>query len=260
MRIGFGICPPFLESIDTYIDRSQFEYDAIDFKQPFDDLRYDILVPLTIGETLRLGRERSELNHRKFVVTEPKTIMLADDKAAFNRFLQSHGYDRLLPRPTDLDNMPFVVKRRRDSGGRHTHLIDSEIARQRWQHLFDDPQFFCQQYVPGDTEYTTHLIYHQGIQYSCTIRFNMNRRNYIRGARMQPFRRVQMSIVDSEFDSTFGDILACLGFQGIGCFNYKILGGEPVIFELNPRFGGSLSRDINNFLAAMCKTVAGIRQ
>jgi carbamoylphosphate synthase large subunit len=209
---------------------------------------------------LRLGREQPGLNHRKFIAAKPKIVMLADDKSAFNAFLLDHGYGRFLPRPAEPDEIPFVVKRRRDTGGQHTRLIGDSDERLNWQHLYDDPDYFCQEFVPGDTEYTTHLIYLDGIRYSCTIRFDMNRQHYIRGARMQPYRNVQISIVDSEFDSIFDDILASLGFEGICCFNYKIIGGQPVIFELNPRFGGSLPRDIDNFLIAMMKTLSGIRQ
>ena len=83
----------------------------------------------------------------------------------------------------------------------------------------------------------------------------MNRDYYIRGVRMQPFKNVQMSIVDPVFDAIFAKILAALEFEGVGCFNFKIIDEQPVIFELNPRYGGSLSRDINNFLTALKSTL-----
>ncbi len=32
------------------------------------------------------------------------------------------------------------------------------------------------------------------------------------------------------------------------CINYKVVNGQPVIFEINPRFGGSLSLFFFSFL------------
>ncbi len=39
----------------------------------------------------------------------------------------------------------------------------------------------------------------------------------------------------------FSSILAAIGFNGLCCFNYKVANGLPMILEINPRFGGSLS-------------------
>jgi hypothetical protein len=49
-----------------------------------------------------------------------------------------------------------------------------------------------------------------------------------------------------------------LNFQGLCCFNYKLVDGQPVIFELNPRFGGSLPRDINRMLFALQHRLMGV--
>ena len=45
--------------------------------------------------------------------------------------------------------------------------------------------------------------------------------------------------------------MRAIGFDnGICCFDYKLVDGRPVIFELNPRFGASLVYDAPNFLDA----------
>ncbi|MNC96669.1 hypothetical protein D3C83_141030 [compost metagenome] len=42
------------------------------------------------------------------------------------------------------------------------------------------------------------------------------------------------------FLDSFCEILTLLKFEGLCCFNYKIKDSRPLIFEINPRFGGSL--------------------
>jgi hypothetical protein len=49
----------------------------------------------------------------------------------------------------------------------------------------------------------------------------------------------------------FAEILKKLDYKGTCCFNFKIEDGAPRIFEINPRFGGSLWRNINACLNAL---------
>jgi predicted ATP-grasp superfamily ATP-dependent carboligase len=37
----------------------------------------------------------------------------------------------------------------------------------------------------------------------------------------------------------FDKILLKINFRGICCIDYKIVNNKPIIFEINPRFGGS---------------------
>ena len=48
--------------------------------------------------------------------------------------------------------------------------------------------------------------------------------------------------------ATFSSILTAIGYEGLCCFDYKIANGKPKIFEINPRFGGSLGNYLFSFL------------
>lgn len=39
----------------------------------------------------------------------------------------------------------------------------------------------------------------------------------------------------------FTAMLRAIGFEGVGCFNYKLVDGRPLVFEFIPRFGASLA-------------------
>jgi len=43
------------------------------------------------------------------------------------------------------------------------------------------------------------------------------------------------------YSAYFTDMLNSIGFEGICCFNYKEVNNKPLIIEINPRFGASLS-------------------
>jgi predicted ATP-grasp superfamily ATP-dependent carboligase len=60
----------------------------------------------------------------------------------------------------------------------------------------------------------------------------------------------------SPYPDLFAQILTRLDYEGTACFNYKIANGQPMIFEINPRFGGSLTQDVtayaDAYIAALC--------
>lgn len=51
-----------------------------------------------------------------------------------------------------------------------------------------------------------------------------------------------------EFLGLFSDILNLIDFNGLFCFNFKIVDDVPMIFEINPRLGWSLC---NHFYSSM---------
>lgn len=53
----------------------------------------------------------------------------------------------------------------------------------------------------------------------------------------------------------FADMLKNLGYTGTCCFNFKMVAGQFLIFETNPRFGASLCPDINAYLAAYLRAL-----
>lgn len=48
--------------------------------------------------------------------------------------------------------------------------------------------------------------------------------------------------LDDQHFEVFRKIFELTKFSGPACINFKIVEGKPVIFEINPRFGGSLFR------------------
>ena len=59
-----------------------------------------------------------------------------------------------------------------------------------------------------------------------------------------------------KFLNDFENILSLMNYQGICCFNYKILDGKPKIFEINPRFGGTMPYFIDQGIHSYIKATS----
>lgn len=57
-------------------------------------------------------------------------------------------------------------------------------------------------------------------------------------------------LLTNEHIAVFSRMLRALDYTGTCCIDYKIENGSPKLLEINPRYGASLSGDINRYLAA----------
>ncbi|HXQ15763.1 MAG TPA: hypothetical protein VN814_14185 [Caulobacteraceae bacterium] len=86
------------------------------------------------------------------------------------------------------------------------------------------------------------------LHYVSTITYGMAGPMLVRGQNHVPisaqFRR------SCAYTALLGEILSALDYQGTACFNYKVVDGKPLIFEINPRYGASLSVDVTGYVDA----------
>jgi predicted ATP-grasp superfamily ATP-dependent carboligase len=130
-------------------------------------------------------------------------------------------------------------------GGISCHFISSPDQKDEFRELISSPDYFCQEIIEGTNEYATHILFKdQKIVTSLTIRYEFYDRIFINGKA----GFVCTKIRECDHLDTFAAILEAIGFEGLCCFDYKIVNGKPKIFEINPRFGGSLSSYFFTFL------------
>lgn len=226
------------------IDSNRFAVSIHDFAELPSAREFDLAIPITIPDVVALNNAWPDLNGTKFFAPTNETVFLAHNKIEFNRFLLNRGFGDFVP-PIDAAEFPYVIKKSKDAGGENSFLVETESDESRYQDLVESQDYFRQQYVPGDTEYTTHIFATQHTIRTVTIRFRMNRSRYIRGVQMQPFKNVETDVVPCQFNDVFFEVLNELEYQGFGCFNYKLIANQPQIFEFNPRIGGSAHHGIN---------------
>lgn len=209
----------------------------------FDDLtgdtiaRHDLVVPLTIADVKALCGTAMAA-HSLLPLPSRASVALLDDKLAFHQAMLAAGLGRFVPAVGAQPFMPYILKRRTDECGAHTHVVGSWQRQSALAHLVADPDYFCQELVPGDREYATHILFAAGrIRYALTIEYRFAGMVFVKGrdasSRTAP-------VANPDCLDVFAQMLSAAGFRGLCCVNYKLVDGRPRVFEINPRCGFSL--------------------
>lgn len=214
------------------------------------DLRaFDAIVPLTLSDQQELDRTES---------TWPALIVPADirslchDKLSLNQTLIDLGFGDFVPTlfgtlPRDLAALPVVIKPRCGQWGQDTEVLDaspSEAVRAK----LSMGTHFAQRLVPGQTEFATHILMHRGeVRFCKTIEYDMGADRLVKGKSHVPVAHRWRD--EAPVQPELLRMLQALGFgDGICCIDYRIVDGKPQVFEINPRFGGSLAGRVGDFL------------
>ncbi len=256
LNVGFSLTINRNRNIAKFLDPSRFGYEFVPLADDSPIDHYDLFLPLVIQDIKLLADRFGHCNGRRFVVPRSDLVELADDKRRFYEFLNGHGFAAHVPPAADQGSYPWVLKRRKDAGGEHCHIIQGPDDEKMYRHLIDSDDYLSQQYIAGDTEYTTHLFRYQNrTEFHTTVEFQMNRDVYVRGRRLQPYKNVHINFIASDHLGLFERILERMGFDGLCCFNFKLRNNRPIIFEMNPRYGGSLAPKINEVLTAIARSL-----
>lgn len=254
-RVLFGERPDWHEMIGKVLDGSTFQFDFGDLRS-CDLSRYDLIVPLKLGDYAALRARQDEARSRA-LFPDPEAVAVCDDKALFNRRMCDSGLGDLVP--TVFDSMPsrfpFILKRRQDEYGVHSHLVKGPDDVERLGACVASDDYFMQDYVDGRMEYTTHILLRDGeIKYFVNVVFDMEEDRYVKGVNFTARSTTLNS--DPRLIDTCADVVRAAGFMnGTCCVNYKLSAGRMKIFEMNPRFGGTLTNDLGNYLRAYGKAV-----
>jgi hypothetical protein len=86
-----------------------------------------------------------------------------------------------------------------------------------------------------------------------TISYVFRETFFVKGRDYSPLKIVE---VDHAFlKPLFEEVLRTMRYEGFSCFNYKLVNGQPRLFEVNPRFGGSLTYFLKDALFAYHRAI-----
>lgn len=239
MRILFSPKDGWDNNIKKGFLRSRHQI-AFEKLSPESLARHDLIVPLTIADLKYLNQVRDLVNGNPLPIPSMESVALCDDKYLFNQAMLAGEFADSIPRVCDAGAQlayPYVLKKKIDEWGKNCHII-TEVAQERsiLQSIAAE-DYFSQELVPGRYEYATHILFKGGkIVYSLNMEYTFAHQRPIKG-KDEPICK---KICGCRHLDLFAGILLAIGFEGICCVNYKLLDGRPLIFEINPRFGGSL--------------------
>ncbi len=153
---------------------------------------------------------------------------------------------------------PHIVKARHGQWGIGIEIIHDTAEDKAYWNSADPEENFRQEYVPGNTEQATHLLVRSGkVRFRRHVEFVFGEEIYVKGHKSRKW--IQREVDLDQYLPVFAAIVAKLGYEGTCCFGYKVVGGHPWIFELNARYGASLSPFVLAYLRAMKRELAAGR-
>jgi carbamoylphosphate synthase large subunit len=205
----------------------------------------DLIVPLTIPDLKHLNEVRDLVKSDKIPVPTLESINICDDKYLFYQTLKQNGFEHLLPKIATHLPYTYILKKKITERGVDNYIISDAATEEKYKDLISSPDYFCQEMVLGEKEFATHILLRdKKIVADLNVEYIFRTKLPIKGQDKLAGRR----IVKSAHLDVFTDILNSIGFEGICCFNYKEVDGKPLIIEINPRFGASLSLYFISFL------------
>lgn len=215
-----------------------------------DPAQYDLIIPLTLTEVIALQQKLPDAYAYPLPLPGPEVMERCNNKELFYAFMQDSGFGAYIPYTGKPEGFPYYLKKKVSYGGLDSELItDAAVESAHLDKLFSD-DYLVQAAVPGNKEFATHILFRSGsIVAAFTICHHHRTPLYIRGHKKAA--SAYSDLCKNQHLPLFGDILRSLGFEGICCFDYKIVEGSPVIFEINPRIGGSAMEYLLFFINAL---------
>lgn len=176
-----------------------------------------------------------------------ETIETFSNKKTFIEYALKHNLQEYVPktfRSTNNTSQLVIVKPNRGYASTNVYLASLDKLT---NDVFRDN--VVQEYISTNTEYAGYLVVkHGSIVHSLAYFRNYPKLPYIKGKddnSVQKRCEINKTCLD-----IFEQFLKPVHYTGTCCIDYKILNNVPIIFEINPRLGLSLSYECNKQDAA----------
>jgi hypothetical protein len=244
-QILFGLKEDWAVPIGQNLDAARFRANFREFNDRQLAFRnFDCVVPLRLTDYWPL---RNRGGRGNYLIPGHEIVALSTDKCRMNAYLQQNGFGEFVPEIYgDKVTYPFIYKKHKDEWGLHSRIVRTPEEMAGLEPPAPGEVRFKQEYVVGHIEYVTHMLAVDGEpRYTLTFEHGFDSDHFIKGRWAHYISHVE---VETPIMDVLGGILKSLHYTGTCCFNYKFANGVPKIFEMNPRYGATLTERINDYL------------
>lgn len=182
-----------------------------------------------------------------FHTDELKYINIGNNKKMFYEFVTNIGLNNYIPTIIDKPiKYPVIAKPSIGLSGKDVVLITHENDLKLYSKRVSNPIF--QKYIISSYLYTLHILAKDGeIKKDITYKLKLQTKGQIYCGRVRDYEKILNNKI-KDFH-VFEQIIKQLNYSGFACFNftYEEETNCLKIFEMNPRIGGSLVNDVNDF-------------
>lgn len=207
----------------------------------------DLAIPLTMCDLRNLA-QMNDLKNDLIPIPSLPVINICDDKYLFSQKLAEKGFGDVVPKVGKGLPYPYMLKKKVAQSGDDCYVISNAEREKEFEGLINDQDYFCQQIIPGNDEYATHIVFKDHkIASIINVKYLFPGDVFVKGKD----KFICTEICDCPYLELFAAILSAIEFEGLCCFNYKVIDNKPLILEINPRFGGSLSSFFFSFIGKL---------
>jgi hypothetical protein len=212
--------------------------------------RFDLIVPLSLDDIHYVRDQGAHLQNRVVPLPDAACSALCHDKPRLNQHLIDAGFGMHVPAMGIDVPPPFFCKPSFGENSDDCTLVPDHATEQSLGAALKRPHLFRQAAVPGNVEYATHFLMHDGIlARELTVRYHHDKSMFIKGTPRAGMRARTLGACPDV--ATLRGMLKAIRYDGLGCANYKMDRGVLKLLEINPRMGGSLSDYFFSFLRSM---------
>jgi carbamoylphosphate synthase large subunit len=219
--------------------------------------KVDIIIPFMekdIAEVISFNNSFNN-NGSASLVPNIETLNAFADKSLFTNFIDKHNlntycpvtyynFKGLLVKPTDII-FPCIFKASLLNNGDGLNIIMSPNELLPQIEKRGGTAYVIQEYIDGKSEYTSNLICKDGLINKCISYKFCYENEYVIKNHSTILQSEAFTLNSNQLD-VFKKFIHCANYSGPCNIDYKLNdNGDPIIFEINPRFGGSLFKPEN---------------
>lgn len=227
-----------------------------------DPAAFDAVIPLALSDQGHLDSHRAAGRTVRGLWPSRFVRLLCDDKLRFNRRLVREGFATHVPRiyrhpPRDAAVYPLILKPRKGAFGRGCVILHSQAEARQHRELFLGETHFLQAYVTGSEEAATHMVLKDGqCLFVATAIYRTGDSPVVRGSD-HPIPVARWTRDQTPHYDLFRAMLTAIGFtDGFCALNWRSGPDGPMLFEINPRVGASMTGHIDEAMPAYLAAVS----
>lgn len=252
MSVIFGI-PPFDDWAICIknLEKDNFEIKEINLKNIKDA---SLVIPLKYDQMKYIIDNKSKIDRPVICSDNYNTIDLLNDKCQFVKFMNDN-FNEFIPKVYMINNLkindicfPCIYKHGICIAGSGSKVYQNITDLEKRINDKNSKGFVIQEYIEDCFEYSGHLFVKNGIIVkSIYYKMNTNKKYYIHCGRMINYVREE----NFQYGDQLKEIFLKLNYTGFCCVDFKIKDNKIKIFEINPRFGGTIMHNKNDLEAML---------
>lgn len=206
---------------------------------------------------------------KKIIELEPKNVCILnnndynnidifDNKGKFAEFFINNELEKHIPKTYKIKyddyiynehiSYPAILKSNIGLGGKDIYILKNENDYFNVSSNIIKKNYVVQEFLTSINEYVGHLFYINGkMIYSLFFEIKNDEIYHVRKGPSKNYILVDFNHLE------FNEIFEKIKFTGLLNLNFKYINGKIIIFEVNPRLGGSIVK--SNYLYDMFNTI-----